>query len=222
MWPDGRLKVNVVRYADDFVITANSPEVLENEGRPWVEQFLSLQGLELAEEKIRIVSINHGFYFLGWNFRKYGEKLLIKPNVQAFYSKVREIIKEYHGYSQASLIHRLRPVLRGWARYHQPVVSKTTFHRMDAKIWYVLWRWARRRHQKKGPQCVRGDTSTPWASAAGTSPIRHMTRHPAEPATCGSIRCQPHPSSVMPRSKVNTTRSILHGNGKVKYFVRGG
>lgn len=154
----GRLKVNVVRYADDFVITADSPEVLANEVRPWVEQFLSLRGLELAEEKTRIVSIDHGFDFLGWNFRKYGEKLLIKPsqkNVQAFYSKVREIIKGHHGSSQASLIHRLRPVLRGWARYHQPVVSKTTFHRMDAKIWYLLWRWARRRHQKKGAQWVQ-------------------------------------------------------------------
>ena len=126
--------------------------------RPWVEQFLSLRGLELAEEKTRIVSIAHGFDFLGWNFRKYGEKRLIKPsqkNVQAFYSKVRENIKGHHGNSQASLIHRLRPVLRGWARYHQPVVSKTTFHRMDAKIWYLLWLWARRRHQKKGAQWVR-------------------------------------------------------------------
>ncbi|MBB3105237.1 retron-type reverse transcriptase [Azomonas macrocytogenes] len=45
----GRLKVNVVRYADDFVITADSPEVLEKEVRPWVEQFLVLRGLELAK-----------------------------------------------------------------------------------------------------------------------------------------------------------------------------
>ncbi|TNL09649.1 group II intron reverse transcriptase/maturase [Kosakonia cowanii] len=154
----GRLKVNVVRYADDFVITADSPDILENEVRPWVEQFLALRGLELAEEKTRIVSIDQGFDFLGWNFRKYGEKLLIKPsqkNVRAFYSKVREIIRGHHGGGQDHLIYRLNPVLRGWARYHQPVVAKTTFHRLDAKIWYLLWRWARRRHQKKGAQWVR-------------------------------------------------------------------
>jgi len=153
-----RLKVNVVRYADDFVITADSPEILENEVRPWVEQFLALRGLELAEEKTRIVSIEHGFDFLGWNFRKYGDKLLIKPsqkNVQAFYRKVRDIIKGHHGASQASLIHRLRPVLRGWAHYHQPVVAKASFHRLDAKIWYLLWRWARRRHQHKGAKWVQ-------------------------------------------------------------------
>ncbi len=154
----GRLKVNVVRYADDFVITADSPDILEKEVRPWVEQFLALRGLELAKEKTRIVSIDQGFDFLGWNFRKYGEKLLIKPsqkNVRAFYSKVREIIQGHHGDSQDRLIHRLRPVLRGWAQYHQPVVAKATFHHLDAKIWYLLWRWARRRHQKKGARWVR-------------------------------------------------------------------
>lgn len=153
-----RLKVNVVRYADDFVITADSPDILEKEVRPWVEQFLAVRGLELAPEKTRIVSIDQGFDFLGWNFRKYGEKLLIKPskkNAQAFYRKVREIIRGHHGDSQDHLIYRLRPVLRGWAQYHQPVVAKATFHRLDAKIWYLLWRWARRRHQKKGARWVR-------------------------------------------------------------------
>jgi len=91
----GRLKVNVVRYADDFVITADSPDILENEVRPWVEQFLAQRGLALAEEKTRIVSIDDGFDFLGWNFRKYGDKLLIKPsqkNAQAFYRKVRDMV----------------------------------------------------------------------------------------------------------------------------------
>lgn len=153
-----RLKINVVRYADDFVITADSPEVLEEEVRPWLEQFLATRGLELAPEKTRVVSMDQGFDFLGWNFRRYGEKLLIKPskkNVQAFYRKVRDIIQRHHGGSQDHLIYRLRPVLRGWARYHQPVVAKATFHRLDAQIWYLLWRWARRRHQKKGAQWVR-------------------------------------------------------------------
>ncbi|QPO18769.1 group II intron reverse transcriptase/maturase [Pseudomonas sp. Y39-6] len=153
-----RLKVNVVRYADDFVITAASPEVLEDEVKPWVEQFLAVRGLTLAQEKTRIVSIDRGFDFLGWSFRKYGEKLLIKPsqkNVSAFYSKVQDIIQRHHGGSQDHLIHQLRPVLRGWAQYHQPVVAKATFHNLDAKIWYLLWRWARRRHPKKGAYWVR-------------------------------------------------------------------
>ncbi|WP_447870045.1 group II intron maturase-specific domain-containing protein [Serratia fonticola] len=151
-------KVHVVRYADDFVITANSPELLESEIRPWVEQFLSYRGLELSLEKTRVISIHEGFDFLGWNFRKYGEKLLIKPakkNVQAFYQKVRTIISRHGGNTQEILIYRLAPVLRGWAQYHSPVVAKATFHGLDARIWYLLWRWAKRRHSKKGRQWVR-------------------------------------------------------------------
>lgn len=151
-------KVHVVRYADDFVVTANSPELLASEIRPWVEQFLSCRGLELSPEKTRVISIHEGFDFLGWNFRKYGEKLLIKPakkNIQVFYQKVRTIISRHGGNTQETLIYRLAPVLRGWAQYHSPVVAKATFHRLDAKIWYLLWRWAKRNHSKKGRRWVR-------------------------------------------------------------------
>jgi len=75
-----KLKVNVVRYADDFVITGDSKGVLESEIQPWVETFLAQRGLQLSEEKTRIVHIDDGFDFLGWNFRKYSGKLLIKPS----------------------------------------------------------------------------------------------------------------------------------------------
>jgi RNA-directed DNA polymerase len=44
----GKLKVKVVRYADDFVITGDSREVLETEVRPWVEAFLAARGLQLS------------------------------------------------------------------------------------------------------------------------------------------------------------------------------
>ncbi|MGH9916030.1 MAG: reverse transcriptase domain-containing protein, partial [Pyrinomonadaceae bacterium] len=50
-----KLKINVVRYADDFVITGNSKEVLASEIRPWVEQFLAVRGLQLSPEKTHIV-----------------------------------------------------------------------------------------------------------------------------------------------------------------------
>jgi len=73
-------KVNLVRYADDFIITGNSKEFLQNVVRPWVEEFLAERGLSLSAEKTRVVHIDDGFDFLGWNFRKYNGKLLIKPS----------------------------------------------------------------------------------------------------------------------------------------------
>ncbi|OYW18366.1 MAG: group II intron reverse transcriptase/maturase, partial [Burkholderiales bacterium 12-64-5] len=42
-----KAKVHLVRYADDFVVTGNSEEVLETVVRPWVETYLRERGLQL-------------------------------------------------------------------------------------------------------------------------------------------------------------------------------
>ncbi|WP_322614445.1 group II intron reverse transcriptase/maturase [Pseudomonas sp. BIC9C] len=152
-----KLKINVVRYADDFVITGNSKEVLESEIRPWVEQFLAVRGLQLSPEKTHIVHTDQGFDFLGWNFRKYDGKLLIKPskkNVKAFYHKVKEVIDANKMAKQEYLIRLLNPILKGWALYHQPVVAKQAYSRMDNVLFYALWRWAKRRHPNKSLQWI--------------------------------------------------------------------
>lgn len=152
------LQVGVVRYADDFVVTGVSQELLENEIKPWVEAFLMQRGLRLSEAKTRIVHIDTGFDFLGWNFRKYQGKLLIKPskkNVQAFYAKLRETVSNNLGAKQEDLIHLLNPMLRGWALYHSPIVAKKAFSRMDYLLYWRLMRWAKRRHPRKNAEWIR-------------------------------------------------------------------
>ena len=59
-------KINVVAYADDFIITGASREVLETIVKPAVEAFLKERGLELSAEKTRITHIDEGFDFLGF------------------------------------------------------------------------------------------------------------------------------------------------------------
>ena len=148
------LKINVIRYADDFIVTGVSKEVLETEVRPWIEGFLAQRGLQLSPEKTRVTHIDRGFDFLGWNFRKYRGLLLTKPsrkNAKAFYDKVAEVIKVHLMVKQAVLIDKLNPILRGWAGYHQPVVAKEMFNKMDSLLHWRLTRWARRRHPKKAP-----------------------------------------------------------------------
>lgn len=154
-----KLKINVVRYADDFVITGSSKEILENEIKPWVEQFLAVRGLQLSLEKTHVVHIDQGFDFLGWNFRKYDGKLLIKPskkNVKTFYRKVKEVINTNRTMKQEDLIRRLNPILKGWALYHQPVVAKKAYSRMDNLVFHALWHWAKRRHPNKSLSWIRG------------------------------------------------------------------
>jgi RNA-directed DNA polymerase len=151
-------KVHMVRYADDFIITGNSKELLENEVRPLVEEFLKIRGLELSQEKTRVTHIEEGFDFLGWNVRKYNGKLLIKPskkNVKTFLEKIRKIIKGNKTAKQVNLINMLNPIIRGWANYHKTQVAKETFSSVDYEIWKTLWQWSKRRHPKKGSRWIK-------------------------------------------------------------------
>ncbi|WP_220700743.1 reverse transcriptase domain-containing protein [Paraburkholderia sp. BL23I1N1] len=151
-------KVNIVRYADDLIITGATREVLADEVRPMVGQFLAERGLSLSPEKTRITHIDDGFDFLGMNVRKYGGKLLIKParaSVQRFLRKLRETVKDGATMRHDQLIHKLNPLLRGWANYYRHVVAKHTFGKVGHEIWRCLWRWAKRRHPNKGARWIR-------------------------------------------------------------------
>ena len=150
-------KVNLVRYADDFVLTGATHETLV-EAKTVIEGFLRERGLALSPEKTKIVHIEEGFDFLGWNVRKYDGVLLIKPskkNVLAFLRKIRAIIKEFSTAKQENLIVRLNLIIRGWANYHQNQVAADTFHKVDHLIWEQLWKWACRRHSNKSRKWVK-------------------------------------------------------------------
>ena len=154
-----KTKVNYVRYADDFVITGISKELLVNEVKPVVEAFMAERGLSLATEKTLFAHISEGFDFLGQNVRKYGGKLLIKPahkNVKAFLIKVKALIEGNKTAPASLLIDKLNPVIRGWANYHRPVVAKQTFNYVDYRIWKLLWRWCKRRHGNRCKRWVKG------------------------------------------------------------------
>ena len=76
-----KLKVHLVRYADDFLITGTSKEFLRDQVQPLVAHFLKERGLELSHEKTRITHIEEGFDFLGQNVRRYRcGKVLTKPS----------------------------------------------------------------------------------------------------------------------------------------------
>lgn len=153
-----KFKVNFVRYADDFIVTANSKEFLEEKIVPALEVFLHERGLSLSKEKTKIVHIDKGFDFLGQNVRKYKGKLLIMPskgNIKAFKEKIKIIISKNKAQAQNVLIGQLNPVIRGWANYHRHVVSKKRFNDVDNFIFSTVWSWSCRRHSRKGSWWVK-------------------------------------------------------------------
>lgn len=147
-----KTKVNLVRYADDFIITANSKETAE-ELKSIVSEFLESRGLTLSEEKTTITHIDNGFDFLGWTFKKFKGKLIVKPSKNSIKSLIRKcstiILKEGKASTQSNLIRRLNQVIRGWTNYHKHVVASKAFSYINNIIYLLLQRWVKHRHPNK-------------------------------------------------------------------------
>lgn len=151
-------KVNIVTYADDFIVTGVSKEILEQKVKPVLETFLLKRGLELSREKTKITCIAAGFDFLGFNVRKYKGRLFIKPakgRIKDFLANIRNLIKKQRTVKTEELIRQLNPKIRGWSNYYRHVVAKKAFCRVDHFIFEALWNWAKRRHPKKGLRWVK-------------------------------------------------------------------
>jgi RNA-directed DNA polymerase len=180
-------KVHLVRYADDFIITGNSYDLLVNEVRPLVEKFLRERGLELSADKTHVTRIQDGFDFLGRHLRKYRGKLLVTPskkNTKALLTKVRKVIEDNKSATQANLIVLLNPIIRGWENYHRHRVASRAFSRVDFEIWRKLWRWCRRRHPRKNARWVKAryfhsQGGRTWVFAAFSS----AKRAPGQPGS---------------------------------------
>lgn len=151
-------KVNLVRYADDFIITGSSRELLENEVQPLVERFLATRGLVLSKSKTKVTHVTEGFDFLGWNVRLMNRMLLTQPskkNTKAFLDKIRTSLRSLRAAPQAEVIAKLTPIVRGWGSYHRSQMATRTFSKCDHQIWQALWRWACRRHPNKGKRWIK-------------------------------------------------------------------
>ena len=151
-------QINVIAYADDFVVTAASKELLEEKVIPILISALGEVGLELSKEKTRITRIEEGFDFLGFEIRKYrNEKLLIKPskaNIKSFLTDIKEIIKKGAALPTEKLIHRLNQKITGWTNYYRGGVSSRIFSKIDSEIFLALKRWSLNRHSCKGKRWI--------------------------------------------------------------------
>ncbi|WP_282694497.1 group II intron reverse transcriptase/maturase [Streptomyces sp. CC208A] len=141
----------LVRYADDFVVMCETKEEAE-ECKNRLAEWLAPRGLSFNEEKTRVCHLEDGYDFLGFNVRRYGIKLLIKPSkaaVQRAKDRIREIVRSCRGQPASVLINQLNPFIRGWSTYYRHVVSKDIFDKLDDRTYIALRRWALRSHGNK-------------------------------------------------------------------------
>jgi RNA-directed DNA polymerase len=166
-----RASLSVIRYADDFVVIHESPDIVAK-ARQCVAAWLASVGLELKPEKTRIVHTMipldenlPGFDFLGFNVRHYvlrsgkGRKLLIKPaksGIRRHRDTLAGLLRVLRGSTQEQVIRALNPRIRGWCNYYRHVVSKQTFSKLDHQLYWILWRWSVRRHPNKSGKWTHG------------------------------------------------------------------
>lgn len=150
-------KYGFIRYADDFLITAESKEDLE-EILPIIEEWLSIRGLKLNQEKTAIKNIEEGIDFLGFTIRQFKGKTLEMPQKKKVLAKLQEIrdwLKEHKHAKPRDVIGYLNPIIRGFGNYYRIGSSKRVMGYFDYQIFQAIWRWSKRRHPNKGKRWIK-------------------------------------------------------------------
>ena len=142
----------VIRYADDLVALCHSGEQAE-QIKTRLAEWLAPRGLVFNEDKTQMVHLGEqGFDFLGFNVRRYGSKLLIKPSKAAI-GRLRQRLafemRVLRGSNSAAVIARLNPIIKGWAAYYRGVVSSKVFHTLDYQMWKLTYKWTTWQHNNK-------------------------------------------------------------------------
>jgi group II intron reverse transcriptase/maturase len=156
----GKHGIEIIRYADDFVLMGKAipPEVTEK-----LQGILTRMGLSLNETKTRQINADESsFDFLGFTIRhdvdlfgrtfKYWNIVPSRKSEQKVRDKIRDFMS-IHGHSTTEdLTHGLNSILRGWLNYFEipgvsfPINSK---YRLRFYLSVKLYRYFARKSQRK-------------------------------------------------------------------------
>ena len=143
---------NLIRFADDVLVTANSKEDAE-EIKDIIETFLYERGLTLSKEKSKIIHISEGFDFLSRHYWKHNGHLSASPSdlaIKAFENNLQEYILQHDvRWSQRSLIKGLNAKLQGWAGYHRVTEATDSFRHIDSVVSALLLKLLQNIHPQK-------------------------------------------------------------------------
>jgi RNA-directed DNA polymerase len=146
----------VIRYADDLLALCHTREQAA-QVKARLAEWLAPRGLTFNEDKTRIVHLDAGCDFLGFNIRRYRGKLLIKPS-KAAVKRIRERLsiemRALRGHNAQMVLIRLNPIIRGWSAYYRHCVSARVFNTLDWHMWKLTYKWARFTHPHKGKRWI--------------------------------------------------------------------
>jgi RNA-directed DNA polymerase len=146
----------LVRYADDLVALCHSRAQAERV-KARLTMWLAARGLVFNEDKTRIVHLDDGVDFLGFNIRRHRGKLLIKPSkaaVKRIRGRLTAEMRALRGHSPQMVLIRLNPIIRGWSAYYRHCVSSRVFNELDNHVWKLTYKWAKFTHPHKGKRWI--------------------------------------------------------------------
>jgi RNA-directed DNA polymerase len=110
--------IEMVRYADDFVILCRTAEQAER-ALEMVREWTEAHGLKLHPTKTKIVDVrSEGFEFLGYRFAD-GKRTPRPKSMKKLKDTIRGKTLRTSGKSLSCIIAELNPILRGWFAYFQ-------------------------------------------------------------------------------------------------------
>lgn len=146
----------LVRYADDMMALCHTREQAE-QVKARLAAWLAPRGLVFNENKTRIVHLDDGVDFLGFNVRRYRGKLLIKPSkaaVKRIRARLSSEMRALRGHSARMVLIRLNPIIRGWSAYYRHAVSARVFNELDTHVWKLTYKWAKFTHPHKSKHWI--------------------------------------------------------------------
>ena len=149
----------LIRYADNFLVFCKS-EIAAKETYVELNKWLSIRGLSLSKEKIKITHVDQGFDFLGATIRRFRisdvkTRLLIKPSKKSILkcrAKLKRLWNQGRGKPINLTIKRLNAFIRDWVNYFRPYASKEVFSSLDNYMFTQAVRFTRRTHPLKSWQ----------------------------------------------------------------------
>lgn len=167
--------LNVVRYADDFVVLCRNKFILESLVIPKVTEFLEQRGLRLSKKKTKLFRLKDKtkLKFLGYTFhyenkwkvknkfmytRHVGSRAIAlypdKSKVNSLINKLKHIFKKSSNLNAYNLISKLNPCLRGWGFYFN--LGNCARYRSIIKnlVYKMCWKWAHRKHKRWGKKKI--------------------------------------------------------------------
>jgi RNA-directed DNA polymerase len=157
IWMEKYPETRIVRFADDArVLCKNRAGFYMQRMR----ELLSWHGLEVNEEKSRIVQAGEGFDFLGQHFRlkpsrkwkgwKFCYRWPSKKAMSTIKEKIRTAIGKDDIQSLETKLGVINPILRGWCQYHKYSNAHKHFKSIDSYVYEKLVKFMRKKHRWRG------------------------------------------------------------------------